>query len=103
MAFKDFSIFSTGGHLVYWSGTILAILVWSYLGNISVKFESHRLRVQEGLTFKANYSRFSIFSCGGHFVNRSGTVFATLVEDELSNIPLKFEWIRPRGIGGVGV
>ena len=39
--FKDFSIFSSGGQLVYWSGTILAILVGSNLGNIPVKFESY--------------------------------------------------------------
>ena len=30
-----------GGHLVYRSGTILAILVGSHLGNIPMKFESH--------------------------------------------------------------
>ena len=39
--FKDFSIFSSGGHLVYWSRTILAILVGSHRGNIPMKFESH--------------------------------------------------------------
>ena len=39
--FKDFSIFSSGGHLVYRRGTILALLVGSHLGNIPVKFESH--------------------------------------------------------------
>ena len=39
--FKDFSIFSSGSHLVYRSGTILAILVGSHLGNIPMKFESH--------------------------------------------------------------
>ena len=33
-------------------------------------------RVQEELAFKANYSRFSIFSTGGHFVHRSKTVFS---------------------------
>ena len=38
--FNDFSIFSSGGHLVYWSGTILAILAGSHLGNILMKFES---------------------------------------------------------------
>ena len=37
LTFKDFSFFSMGGHLVYWSGKILAILV----GNIPMKFESH--------------------------------------------------------------
>ena len=38
--FKDFSIFSSGRHLVYRSRTILAYLVGSHLGNISMKFES---------------------------------------------------------------
>ena len=37
--FKVFSIFSSGGHLVYQSGTILATLVGSHLGNMPVKFE----------------------------------------------------------------
>ena len=44
---------------------------------------------------------FSIFSSGDHFVNRSETVLAILVQGHLSNIPMKFEWNRPRGIGGV--
>ena len=39
--FKGFSIFSSGGQLVYRSGTILAKLVGSHLGNIPMKFESH--------------------------------------------------------------
>ena len=39
--FKDFCIFSSGSNLVYQSGTILAILVRSHLGNIPMKFESH--------------------------------------------------------------
>ena len=37
---KDFSIFSSGGHLVY-QRTIVAILIGSHLGNILVKFESN--------------------------------------------------------------
>ena len=32
--FKDFSIVSSGGHLVFRSGMILAILVGNHLGNI---------------------------------------------------------------------
>ena len=36
-----FSIFSSGGHLVYQSETFLAILVGNNLGNMHVKFESH--------------------------------------------------------------
>ena len=39
--FEDFSILSSGGHLVYRSGMILAILVGSHVGNIPMKFESH--------------------------------------------------------------
>ena len=36
-----FSIFSSGSHLVYQSGTSLPILVGSHLGNIPVISESH--------------------------------------------------------------
>ena len=39
--FKDFSFFSYGDYLVYRSGTILAILEGSHLGNIPMKFELH--------------------------------------------------------------
>ena len=39
--FKDFFISTYGGNLVYQSGTILAILVGSHLGNIPMEFESH--------------------------------------------------------------
>ena len=37
----SFSMFSFCGHFVHWSGTILARLVGSRLGNIAVKSESH--------------------------------------------------------------
>ena len=79
-----------GGHLVYRSEMILAILVGSHLGNI------HSLnhigpRVQEELAFKANYSRFSIFSSGGHIFHRSETVLAILLEGNLSIILIKFK------------
>ena len=69
-----------------------------------------------GLAFKANYSRFSIFSSGGHFVHRSrtiskfssgghlvyrsGTILAILVGSRLGNIPMKFESHWPNGSGG---
>ena len=39
--FKDFSTFSSGGHFVYRSRTILALLVGCHLGNIPEKLESH--------------------------------------------------------------
>ena len=80
-----------GGHLVYPSGIFLAILVGSHLGNIPMKFESHWPMVQEELAFKANYSQFSIFSSGSHFVHRSKGILAILVEGHLSNIPMKFK------------
>ena len=48
--FKDFSIFSSGGHLVYRSGAILAILVGSHLGNIPMKFESQWPKGSIGVT-----------------------------------------------------
>ena len=51
MTCKDFSIFSSGGHFVYRSGTILVILVGSRLGNIPVKFESHWLKGSGGVSF----------------------------------------------------
>ena len=41
MAFKDFSIISSDGQLVYQSGMVIAILVGSHLGMIPVKLESH--------------------------------------------------------------
>ena len=49
--FKDFSIFSSGGHLVYRSGTILANLVGSHLGHILMKFESHWPKGSGGVSF----------------------------------------------------
>ena len=49
--FKDFSIFSSGGHLVYPSRTILAVLVGSHLGDIPMKFESHWPKGSGGVRF----------------------------------------------------
>ena len=46
---------------------------------------------------------FLFFSSGGHFVHQSGTVFAILVEGDLSKIPMKFEVNCPWSIGLVGV
>ena len=91
MTFKDFSIFSSGGNLVYRSGTILAILVGSHLGNIPMKFELHWPKGSGGVSFYGNYPRFSFFSSGGHFVHRSETVLAILVEGHLSNISMKLK------------
>ena len=91
MTFKDFAIFSSGGHLVYRSGTVLAILVGSHLGNIPMKFESHWPKGSGEVSFLSKLLRFSIFSSGGHFVHQSGTVLAILVEGHLSNIPMKLK------------
>ena len=49
--FKDFSFSSMGGHLVYPSGTIFAILVESHLGNVPMKFESHWPKGSGGVSF----------------------------------------------------
>ena len=57
--FKNFSIFSSGGHLVYRSGTILAILVGSHLSNIPMKFESHWPKGSGGVSFLSKL--FKIF------------------------------------------
>ena len=57
--FKDFSIFSSGGHLVYRSGTILAILVGSHLGNIPMKIELHWPKGSGGVSFLSKI--FTIF------------------------------------------
>ena len=37
MLFKGFSIFSSGGHFVLWSKTILAVLIEGHPRNIPVK------------------------------------------------------------------
>ena len=68
-----------------------------------MKFESHWPKGSGEVSFKTNYSRFSIFSSVGHFVHRSRTVLAILVEGHLSNIPMKFNKNRPKGIAGVDV
>ena len=47
--------------------------------------------VQEELAFKANYSRFSIFSSGSHFVHLSKIILAILVEGHLSNLSMKLK------------
>ena len=49
--FKGFSISTYGGHLVYRSETILAIMVGSHLENIPMKFESQWPKSSGGVTF----------------------------------------------------
>ena len=49
--FKYFFISTYCGHLVYRSGTVLAILVKSHLGNIPMKFESQWSKGSGGVSF----------------------------------------------------
>ena len=49
--FKDFSSFSSGGHLVYQSITILALLVGRHLAIIPMKFESQWPKSSGGVSF----------------------------------------------------
>ena len=41
-----------------------------------MKFESQWPKGSGEVSFKANYSRFSNFSSGGHYVHRSKTIFS---------------------------
>ena len=79
LTFKFFSILSSGGHLVYRSGTILAIFLGSYLGNIPMKFESHWPKGSGGVSFLSNIFTIFYFSSGGHFIHRSKTRFSYFV------------------------
>ena len=92
LAFNFFSIFHSGGHLIYRSKTILAILVGSHLVNIP---EEVCTTLAQWFTRRQHIKQiihvFLFFSSGGHFVHRSETVLAILVEGHLSNIRRKFE------------
>ena len=70
---------------------ILAILEGRHLGNIPMKYESHWPKGSGGVSFLIKLFMFFYFSSGGHFVHRSGTVLAILVEGHLSNIPMKLK------------
>ena len=56
-----------------------------------MKFESHWPKGSGKVSLKTNYSRFSIFSSGGHFVHQSKTIFTIFLEGHLTNIPMKFK------------
>ena len=58
VAFKDFSISSSDGQLVYQSGMVIATLVRSHLGMIPVKLESHW---PKGLGGDSNKSKLFMF------------------------------------------
>ena len=81
--FEGFSIFSSGGNLVQWGRTVLAILVESYPRNLPVKLFQNLSSRRSRLKF------FSIYSPGGHFVQRSGTIWVILVEGQPRNISVK--------------
>ena len=69
----------------------LAILLEGHLSNIPMKFESHWPKGSEEVSFLSKLFTISIFSSGGHFVHRSATVLAILVEGHISNIRMKFK------------
>ena len=56
-----------------------------------MKFESHWPKGSGGVSFLSKLFKISIFSSGGHFIHRSATVLAILVEGHLSNISKKFK------------
>ena len=57
-----------------------------------MKFKSNWPKGSGEVSFLSKlFTIFSIFSTGGHFVHRSKTVLAILVEDHLSNIPMKLK------------
>ena len=59
---KVFSIFSSGGHLVQWSGTVSAILVDSHLRNIPVKlFQNLSTDLDKSIFWFRRRSRLKVF------------------------------------------
>ena len=81
-----FSILNSGGHLVQWSETILAILVQSHERYISVKlFWNWAISMRGDVIWWF----ISIFSSGGHLVQWSETILAILVQGHLKNISVK--------------
>ena len=77
--------FSSDGHSVQWSGTILAILEEGQQRNIAVIFFKIGPLVKKEMSFKS----FSIFSSGGHSVQGAGNILAILVEGHQRNIAVK--------------
>ena len=99
MSFKGFPIFSSGGHFVHRSKTILAIKVQGHTRKISVTlFWNWAI----GLGIDAVKDFISIFSCSSHLVYRSGTILAIiLVGSHLDIIPVKPEPNWSKSLGGV--
>ena len=78
-----FSIFSSGGHYVKQSRTILAILESCIRGTLII------LKSTYWPWRRCRLKRFLIFSSGGHFVQQSITILEILVEDHPRNISVK--------------
>ena len=97
MLFYEFSIFSSGGHFVQRSRTILAVF-----GKGSSKEHSCEIILKSAHRprRRCRLKGFSIFSFDGHFVQRSGTILAILVKGHPRNIPVKLFWNLPNGLGG---
>ena len=76
MLFKGFSIFSSAGHFVQQSRTILAILIDDHPRNILCEII---LKSAHWPWRRCRFTGFSIFSSGGHFDQRSKTILAVLV------------------------
>ena len=51
------------------------------------------------MAWEMSFKGFSIFSSGGHFVQRSGTILAILVEGHSRNIPVKLLQNPLTGLG----
>ena len=56
-----------------------------------MKFESHWPKGSGGVSFLSKLFTIFCLSSGGHFVHRSATILAILVEGHLSKIPMKFK------------
>ena len=97
MSFYEFSIFSSGGHFVQRSRTILAIFDKVASGDHSYEII---LKWAHWPWRRCPFKSFSIFSSGGHFVQRSRTILAILVKGHPRNIPVKLFWNLPIGLGG---
>ena len=86
--------FSSGGHFVQWSRTILALFVRG----------SPKKHFCEIILKSVHWSRrchlevFSIFRSGSHFVQQSRTILAILVEGYQRNISVKLFWKRSIGL-----
>ena len=86
MLFKVFFFlfFNSGGHFVWPSATILAILVDGHKRTYEFFFKIRSVAKEEML-----FKDISIFSSGGHLVQWRGTVLAISVKGHKKNICVK--------------